>query len=131
MLQIVGWVGGWVGWGKLSFHCLRPSASLRAAGKNVLKLNLLLILSLKVWNKIVHKSWKSKKSATITIMFCDLKALLINIPFLTMLGLQLMNSLGFIQKIHTQCRILLSSPQPYGLVFLWGHYIYATVGPKC
>jgi hypothetical protein len=27
-----GWVGGWGG--KLSFQCLRPSASLRAAGKN-------------------------------------------------------------------------------------------------
>jgi hypothetical protein len=26
-------LGGWVGWGKLSFQCLRPSASLRAAGK--------------------------------------------------------------------------------------------------
>jgi hypothetical protein len=27
---------------------------------HLLKLNLLLILYLKVWNKIVHKSWKSK-----------------------------------------------------------------------
>jgi hypothetical protein len=26
------WRGGWVGVGKLSFQCLRPSASLRAAG---------------------------------------------------------------------------------------------------
>jgi hypothetical protein len=35
MLQIGGWVGGWGrGGGKLSFQCLRPSASLRAAGKN-------------------------------------------------------------------------------------------------
>jgi hypothetical protein len=31
MLQISGWVGGWGG--KLSFQCLRPSSSLRAAGK--------------------------------------------------------------------------------------------------
>jgi hypothetical protein len=31
MLQIVG---GWVGRGKFSFQCLRPSASLRAADKN-------------------------------------------------------------------------------------------------
>jgi hypothetical protein len=30
----VGGEGGW-GWGKLSFQCLRPSASLRAAGNNV------------------------------------------------------------------------------------------------
>jgi hypothetical protein len=27
--------GGWVGGGKLSFQCLRPSASLRAAGKKL------------------------------------------------------------------------------------------------
>jgi hypothetical protein len=35
------WVGGgWVGGeGKLSFQCLRPSASLRAAGKKKKKLN--------------------------------------------------------------------------------------------
>jgi hypothetical protein len=34
MLQIVGWGG------KLSFQCLRPSASLRAAGKNTFSKNL-------------------------------------------------------------------------------------------
>jgi hypothetical protein len=33
MLVYVTNLGGWGG-GKLSFQCLRPSASLRAAGKN-------------------------------------------------------------------------------------------------
>jgi hypothetical protein len=31
--NLSGWVGGWGG--KLSFQCLRPSASLRAAGNNL------------------------------------------------------------------------------------------------
>jgi hypothetical protein len=46
MLQI--WVGGWVGgWGgKLSFQCLRPSASLRAAGKKLLEMIIWITFAL-------------------------------------------------------------------------------------
>jgi hypothetical protein len=42
---------------------IRDSAGNTFTPKTILKLNLLLILYLKVSNKIVYKSWKSKKSA--------------------------------------------------------------------
>jgi hypothetical protein len=49
--------------------------------KTILKLNLLLILYLKVWNKIVHRSWKSKKLETHNHNLLLFKAFIINKTF--------------------------------------------------
>jgi hypothetical protein len=66
---------------------IRDAAGNNFTPKPLLKLNFLLILYLKVWHKIVYKSWKSKKSATQNNNVLWFKALIINKTFLTMLGL--------------------------------------------
>jgi hypothetical protein len=48
---------------------------------HILKLNLLFILYLKIWNKKVHKSWKSKKLETHNNNVLRFKAFIINKTF--------------------------------------------------
>jgi hypothetical protein len=102
---------------------IRDGAGNTFTPKTILKFNLLLILYLKVWNKIVHKSWKSKKLETHNHNVLRFKALIINKTF-SMFG-----SCKFcILEYLTKNIILIAghswpAPLPYGLVFLWGHFM--------
>jgi hypothetical protein len=90
---------------------------------HLLKFNLLLILYLKVWNKIVHKSWKSKKLETHNHNVLRFKAFIINKTF-SMFGTCKFCILEDLTKnIILTAGYSWPAPLPYGLVFLWGHYM--------